>query len=125
MGTRGHLDHPDSTAAAVMQSCKVPTLAMRPGSSPKLDISRISLWARPRSQAPQAWDIASLLGSLLNSPVDMQALIRGGSGPVHCAMDALLVLDLPRFQNDGLACTLEEEHCRVLLVAPPAPGTVQ
>ena len=125
MGTRGHLDHPASTAAAVMRACSVPTLAMRPGSAVQHDISHVSLWARPRSQAPQAWDIANLLGSLLNRPVDLQGLIGGTEGRDHCAMDTLLVLDLPSLKSGGLACTLEEEHCRVLLVAPPAPAPVQ
>ncbi len=119
MGTRGHLNHPESTAAAVMRDCSVPTLAMRPGNSAKIDISRVSLWARPRSLAPQAWDIANLLGSLLNSPVDTQGESCGPGKRGACAADALLVLDLAKMPAAGLACTLEEERCRVLLVAPP------
>ena len=125
MGTRGHLDQAGSTAAAVMRACTVPTLAMRPGSEERQEISRVSLWARPRSQAPQAWDIASLLGNLLNSPVDMQGAVCGPGRRGPCSADALLVLDMLNLPPTGLACTLEAERCRVLLVAPPTSASVQ
>lgn len=119
MGTRGQLWGPDSIAGAVIAAAPAPVLAVRPGSPGKLEIGSVSLWARPRSQAPQAWDIAGLLANLLNTHIEQNGVTHGSAGFRSHAEDALLILDLPNLQKELLSSTLAEERCRVLLVAPP------
>ena len=120
MGTRGALDSPSSVAAAVMARSSVPVLAIRPIENHR-EFHRVYLWARPRSQAPWAWDVAGLLAGLLGTRVEHH-LDPCNTEMDGCPEDALMILDVPRMPDPRVSATLRLERCPVLLVTRPGLG---
>lgn len=115
MGTRGLLDQ-NSTAAAVARAMSTPVLAVRPGKTRlSAPFDSLQLLAGPRSQAPIAWELSSVLATTTQAP--LHVLKTQPEIPCSSACNSLRIVDIPDINSilkapSSLTC----QHCSMVMV---------